>query len=503
MSLFELRSLPSNPMAVAAPHVVTTSSRRSRAGASWWTLAAVAMAASAGLALVAGTAGLNGDEVWHLVWGRALAHGTLDSFATGPTPHPALLALGAGASALGDDAGYVATYILLGPLAFGVLAAAMFDVATRLASPRAGIAAIAILATSGPVIAFAAAARYDVAFAALVVTAVALEMARPRRGGAVLVCLACAGLVRPEGWILAGLYWLWLARPLPWSARLRTACIAAAAPFLWVLMDLAVTGDPLYSLHVTGDASANLYGRYTPWENLRAAAAALVSYLGAVPLLALLPGAIVLLRDRRTGAWPLLGALAVTLALFLLMLFQGMASSERYLLLPACALAVIAAVAVDGGGRRTRGRVLIGVLLAACLAAQVASRTEIYRDVERASAAADTWFGSAGELVRRHEVEHALRECRAVALAGSRMRPWFALHSERPPAEFLADGRGPARPDVFVAPANREVADAILTRARFDDDASFQIPPGLRRGPGNADWALYVAPASACARGLL
>jgi hypothetical protein len=268
-------------------------------------------------------------------------------------------------------------------------------------------------------------------------------------------------------------------------------------------MDLAVTGDPLYSLHVTGDASATLYGRYTTGENLRASATALVTYLGAVPLLALLPGAVVLLRDRRTGAWPLLAALAVTLALFLLMLLQGMASSERYLLLPACALAVFAAVALDGGGRRTRGRVLIGVLLAACLAAQVASRTEIYSDVARASAAADKWFGSAGELVRQPEVEHALRECPAVALAGSRMRPWFALHSERPPAEFLADGHGPARPDVFVAPANREVADAMLKRARFDDDASFQIPPGLRRGPGNTDWALYVAPASACARGLL
>ena len=37
---------------------------------------------------------------------------------------------------------------------------------------------------------------------------------------------------------------------------------------------------------------------------------------------------------------------------------SGMASSERYLLVPVCALAILAAMAVDGGGRRTPRRVV-------------------------------------------------------------------------------------------------------------------------------------------------
>ena len=158
---------------------------------------------------------VNGDGVWHLIWGRSLADGSLETFAMGPTPHPSLLVLAAATSRLGDDASYLITYVLFGPLAFGVLVAAVFEVARRLSSRGAGGVAALIVATSAGVLSVAGAARYDIAFAALVMTAVALEMARPRRAVAPLVCLAVAGLVRPEAWLLAGAYWLWLAPGCP------------------------------------------------------------------------------------------------------------------------------------------------------------------------------------------------------------------------------------------------------------------------------------------------
>jgi hypothetical protein len=56
---------------------------------------------------------------------------------------------------------------------------------------------------------------------------------------------------------------------------------------------------------------------------------------------------------------------------------------------------------------------------------------------------------------------------------------------------------------LYVAPGNPAVTTMALTRPRFDDDPSFRLPPGLRAGPRNADWILYVAPTSACAAGLL
>ena len=60
----------------------------------------------------------------------------------------------------------------------------------------------------------------DMPFAALVIGAVLLEARRPRRGVAVLALLAVAGLLRPEAWVLAGLYWLYLwPRAAPVRAR--------------------------------------------------------------------------------------------------------------------------------------------------------------------------------------------------------------------------------------------------------------------------------------------
>jgi hypothetical protein len=506
MSLFELRSEPG----VAAsrsprrPAGVAVVDRRGPTGGGtpWGTLVAIALLAAAGLAMVAGPAVVNGDAVWHLIWGRQLAEGTATTFATGPTPHPSLLGLAVATSALGDTGSYLVTYAIFGPLAFGALLAAVFDVARRLSSRWAAALALLILSTSVGVLSLAGAARYDIAFAALVMTAVALEMARPRRGVAPLACAAAAGLIRPEAWVLAGIYWLWVAPGLSWSGRMRTAVLVAVAPVLWASMDLLVMGDALYSFHVTDQGSEVLYGQYTTWENLQAAGRNVVWYMGVFPLLLLVPALVLLVSDRPRSALPPLGALAITLGIFLLLLSQGMASNERYLLVPACVLAILAAVAVDGGGRRTRARVVLGAFLTVILALQLASRTDVYGAVQTRSANAHGWYESTRALVEHPGVREALRRCPSVSLAGHKMRPSFAFHSGRAPAAFLVDGKGRAQTDLFIAPGNPAAAKMALTRPRFDDDASFRVPAGLRQGPRNADWVLYASPTSSCASGL-
>jgi hypothetical protein len=502
--LLELPSASPAPVSGSRSHRSGAASRdRAGAGASWSTLLAIGAVAAFGLAAVVGTVILNGDGVWHLIWGRALAQGTLDSFAMGPTPHPSLLSLGAATSLLGDDASYLVSYVLFGPLAFGALVAAAYDIARRLSSPWAAVAAALILVTSAGTVSIAAGARYDIAFAALVMTAIALEVARPRRAVAPLACLAAAGLIRPEAWVLAGVYWLWLAPRLSWPARVRTAVLVAVAPAVWMAMDLAVMGDPLYSLHTTDEASESLYGQYSPWENLAVAGRNLLWYLGVVPLILLAPAAVLLVRDRPRRALAPLATLAITLAVFVLLTSQGMASNERYLLVPVCLLAILAGMAVDGGGRRTRPRVVIGVFLAVFLSYQLAAHTAVYATVAEHAADARGYDRSAKALVGMPGVGEALRRCPAVSLAGGNVLHWFAFGSGRAPETFVSDGKGVTRPDLYIAPGNPAVAEMALTRDRFDDDASFRVPPGLRAGPRNADWILYVAPGSACAAGLL
>ncbi len=91
----------------------------------------------------------------------------------------------------------------------------------------------------------------DLPFAALVVGAALLEAQRRRRGIAVLALLALAGLLRPEAWVLSGLYWLYLWPAATSRDRVRTAALAVSAPLIWAGTDWIVTGDPLHSLHGT------------------------------------------------------------------------------------------------------------------------------------------------------------------------------------------------------------------------------------------------------------
>ena len=64
-----------------------------------------------------------------------------------------------------------------------------------------------------------------------------------------LALLALAGLLRPDAWVLSGVYWLWCWPGTSNRTRLLRAAIVASAPLIWVCLDAIVTGNPLYSLH--------------------------------------------------------------------------------------------------------------------------------------------------------------------------------------------------------------------------------------------------------------
>ena len=73
----------------------------------------------------------------------------------------------------------------------------------------------------------------DISYVALIVWAVALEVERPRRGTPVFLLLAAAGLLRPDAWVLSGVYWLWCVRGRRRQrerAPERNLALAAIAP---------------------------------------------------------------------------------------------------------------------------------------------------------------------------------------------------------------------------------------------------------------------------------
>ena len=213
----------------------------------------------AALAVVALVAALlvptypNYDTYFHLVWGRELMHGMKPDFEaySAPTEHPLFLAVCALVGLVGTDGERL--IVLICVLSLVALAWGSFRVGEACFGLWPGLAGAAFVGSSFAFLLYAARAYVDVPFLALVLWAAALEARAPRRGVAVMGVLAVAGLLRPEAWVLAGAYWLWCG----WR-RIDLLVLAAAAPLVWSLVDLWVTGDPLFSLHATNDLADEL-----------------------------------------------------------------------------------------------------------------------------------------------------------------------------------------------------------------------------------------------------
>ncbi|MFL5885045.1 MAG: hypothetical protein ACJ77M_08245, partial [Thermoleophilaceae bacterium] len=207
--------------------------------------ASVAAAVLVAVAIFAffGHAFLNYDSFYALVWGKDVVHGIAPDYKVpvAPTPHPLAIAVGAILSPFGDSAEDVFLALVL--LAMGAIAVALYRLGRELYAWPVGLLAAAIYATRVPPDNFGIRGYVDLPAIAFILWAAVLEARRPRRGWPVLVLLGLAGLLRPEAWLFIAAYWLWLFPALDWPARLRFAALAAAAPVIWGVSDLLVTGD--------------------------------------------------------------------------------------------------------------------------------------------------------------------------------------------------------------------------------------------------------------------
>ena len=183
---------------------------------------------------------------------------------------------------------------------------------------------------------------------ALVVWAAVLEARRPRAGTPVLVLLALAGLLRPEAWLLSGLYWLWLAWRASWRARIGYAALVAVAPLLWFARRLRGHRRPavLAPLHelVGGGAGPPADAGGDPRRGARV--------LRPARQAARRPGrrAGVVIAARlapRRMAVPLM-LLVSGVVTFALIGVAGLSVIERYLLVASLAVLLFAAVAAGG-----------------------------------------------------------------------------------------------------------------------------------------------------------
>jgi len=288
------------------------------------------------------------DSFYALLWGRDLLHLHLPDFRVyrGPTEHPLAIAFGMLCSIFGQGG---ARLMVLGSIgSFLAAVVGLYRLGRLCFGPVVGVLAALLLLSRFFVENLSAQGYLDISYIALIVWAIVLEVERPRRGAVVLAVLACAGLLRPDAWVLSGVYWLWCYPKGSWRTRLTNLAIAATAPLIWAALDWVVTGNPLYSL----TATAGLAQELERTQGFSSVVTSLWSFSERIDKVPVLLGALlgvplaVWMAPRRA-----LIPLASMILLFGVFLAEGAAGAsviDRYLLGAATVLLLFCAVTLGG-----------------------------------------------------------------------------------------------------------------------------------------------------------
>jgi hypothetical protein len=293
----------------------------------------------------------NYDSYYSLLWGRELVGLDPLSFTAyrAPTEHPLAIAFGALLTPLGDGADRV--MVACAVISFLALVAGVYALGKTAFTPLVGFVAAGLLISRFDFPFLAARGYIDIPYLAVVMWAAVIEARAPRRHPVVvLALLAAAGLMRPEAWVLAGLYWLWvvLRADVTWRQRFGYAALAAVGPVVWVAVDFTVTGNPLYSLTATGDLAEEL-GRNKGGGAVPAALYAFLIKLAKFPVVIAGAAGLVLavVLTPRRALMPLV-LFAIGVGTFALVGFAGLSVIDRYLLVPSLCVMVFAAVFIAG-----------------------------------------------------------------------------------------------------------------------------------------------------------
>jgi hypothetical protein len=353
------------------------------------------------------------DPTAWLIWGREILHGQL-STTSGPSwkPLPILVTLPA---AVLDKGGQQDVWLLVART--GTLAALVlcYRLAWRLEGPVAGVIAAAALALSGGFVSRTFRGDSEGVLVALTLGAIEAHLLGRRRLAFGL--LVATALLRPEMWLFAGLYGLWLAFvAAPPERRVRTIAIVGGIGVgvvaAWLVPEEIGSGQLLRAASralepVAGSpatASVPFVATFTnaapvlPWP---------VYAAGVVYVVAALRDAG--LRSRR-GLVLALAALATALMVIVALMAQmGFTGNSRYLAVP------IALTGILGGAGLVRIAAFVRARLAAGPALAVVGVVALVAVVFFAHAASRTRDEVRGGM---HESDEYSALPAAIAAAG-------------------------------------------------------------------------------------
>jgi hypothetical protein len=486
------------------PETSTSAAHRARR----WGAPVAILAGALLLRAIAGVGFVNYDTLYALAWGGQLERGEAPAYevAIAPTPHPLLEVLGFVLAPLGPRAADDAT-VALAFLALAACGWVIYRLGSEWFGRAAGALAALLFLTRVPVLSYGVRAYVDIPYLLLVLSALLIETRHRRAGAPVLALFALAGLLRPEAWAFSGLYWLYLMdftprwlrggrERLPPPARgrlLRITLLAAAAPLVWLASDLAITGDPLWSLTNTRHTASTL-GRVKGIANVPQYIPRRIGEILRPPVLAAaaLGGVLTLMWLRgRALAGVIAGAIAVLV--FAAFAAVGLPIDTRYAFPAAAILCIFAGAGVFGwtrlphaDRRRRRWQAAAALLLVWGLAYVPSQYRAAHRELDK--------------LARQHQIEGDLLalvsdgsitlRCGPVGVPNHAPVPLLALYLKTSPANVVSPESGRIEHGVYVDPASREVERDYVLDPR-DPHVPASVPPGFTERSANRSWLIF------------
>jgi MFS family permease len=440
----------------------------------------------------------NYDSVYSLLWGRELLHLEPLSFQAyrAPTEHPLAIAIGAILSLFGNGADRL--FVALMVASFVALVFGLYALGRTAFTPLVGLVAAVLIITRFDFPFLAARGYIDPLYLALVIWAAVLELRRPRRGWVVLLLLMLGAMLRPEAWLLAGLYVLWAGWHATWRRRIAFAAMAAAGPLIWALTDFLVTHNALYSFTGTSEPADEL-GRN---KGVGAVPQATWSFLIDLAKFPVVLGGIVgvllalLLTPRRLVMPAVLFVCGV--GTFALVGAGGLSVISRYLLVPSLIVMVLCGVAVGGFTMlRERSRIrrvwALGALALVVFGIGfTATRVSVARLDSELSFRGDA-HDAFMALIEQPAFKRGLA-CGPVWTPNHKLVPDTRWYLGLPEDQVIARSSTQRVPDkgVVILVHGRQALFKQALVTAFDDPADSLPPPGFRRVAVSAYYAAYV-----------
>jgi hypothetical protein len=441
----------------------------------------------------------NYDVRYALLWARDVLHGNTPDYEApfAPTPHPLSIAWSVLGLPFGDHAGSV--MVLLALLGLGALVWIVYRLGAELFSPWVGAIAAVVVLTRPAIVRDALLGYQDVPFAALIIGAVLLEARRPRRGPAVLVALGLAGLLRPEAWVLSGLYVLYLWREAEPRERAQLVALAAAAPLFWAFTDLLVTGDPLHSLHGTADLAEEA-GRRRKVTQVPRWGAQYVGFTLREPLIVGVPiGLVFAWRHRRRESALPVAVIVAMLAVFAVGPIFGLPLIGRYVRTPAELLTLFFGLAVAGWMRLPAGRertwwTAIAAACALVFVVFIPKNVSLLRGLHTRVVREGAFYRTMRAAAQAPRVRDAFSLCAPLSVADHRPVPYlrYWLHGDPGTVNTVEKHKSPLG-RILVLPRRSPTTNRFY-QSNFP---RVRAPAGYVQIYSNRSWRVLATPACA------